>query len=116
MIFDLGLIKSQEKRKMLPFIDSYSDENLKIARIAQWKPQGSDDLWKATYLMFVKDRGKVDFDKHHLCIFSVDEAKALMEKIGFKVEIFENFSLEKLSDEFRRPTFIGKKKFSGLYF
>jgi len=99
VIFDLGLIKGQEEKKTGAFIDTYSEDNLQIARISQWNPSRENpDIYNANFLMFVKDKGKVDFeiDEHELGIFSVEEIKSIMEKNSFAVKVYDDFSLKKI--------------------
>jgi ubiquinone/menaquinone biosynthesis C-methylase UbiE len=112
VIFDLGLIKGKEDKKTGAFIDTYSEENLQIARISQWNPSRENpDIYNANFLMFVKDKGKVDFeiDEHELGIFSVEEIKSIMEKNGFAVKVYDDFSLKKYTKKSKRPIFVGQK-------
>ncbi len=114
VIFDLGLVEGKDRvdRKSGAFIDTYSEDNLQIARISQWNPsRDNPDIYNANFLMFVKDKGKVDFeiDEHELGIFSVEEIKSIMEKTGFAVKIYDDFSLKKYTKKSKRPIFVGQK-------
>ncbi len=112
VIFDLGLIKGKEDKKTGVFIDTYSEDNLQIARISQWNPSKENpEIYNANFLMFVKDKGKVDFeiDEHELGIFSVEEIKSIMEKNGLAVKVYDNFSLKKYTKKSKRPIFVGQK-------
>jgi ubiquinone/menaquinone biosynthesis C-methylase UbiE len=112
VIFDLGLIKGKEDKKTGAFIDTYSEDNLQIARISQWNPsRENSDIYNANFLMLIKDKGKVDFeiDEHELGIFSVEEIKSIMENNGFAVKIYDDFSLKKYTKKSKRPIFVGQK-------
>jgi SAM-dependent methyltransferase len=112
VIFDLGIIKGQEKEKEGVFIHTYSKENLEIARINQWKPsKKKKDVFDANSLIFIKENGRIDFeiDEHELSLFSVEEIKLIMKKLGFKVEMYEDFNLKKYVDKSKRVIFVGQK-------
>ena len=112
VIFDLGLIKGKEDKKTGAFVDTYSEDNLQIARISQWNPSRENpDIYHANFLMFVKDKGKVDFeiDEHELGVFSVEEIKSIMKNNGFAVKVYDDFSLNKYTKKSKRPIFVGQK-------
>jgi ubiquinone/menaquinone biosynthesis C-methylase UbiE len=112
VIFDLGLIKKKEDKKTGVFIDTYSEDNLQIARISQWNlSKDNPDLCNANFLMFIKDKGKIDFeiDKHELGIFSVEEVKNIMKNSGFTLKIYDDFSFKKYTGRSKRPIFVGQK-------
>lgn len=113
VIFDLGLVKGQEEKKSDAFIDTYSEKDLQIARISQWNPSRENpEIYNANFLMFVKDKGKIDFeiDEHELGIFAVEDIKSIMIKAGFSVRIYDNFALKNYTKKSRRPIFVGIKK------
>jgi ubiquinone/menaquinone biosynthesis C-methylase UbiE len=113
LIFDLGLVKGQEKKKSGAFIDTYSEKDLQIARISQWNPSDEDaKVYDANFLMFIKEKGKFDFeiDEHKLGIFSIADVKQIMIKVGFSVNVYDNFSLKKYAKKSKRPVFVGIKK------
>ncbi|MCK5629559.1 MAG: class I SAM-dependent methyltransferase [Nanoarchaeota archaeon] len=112
VIFDLGLIKGKENKKTGAFFDTYSEKNLQIARISHLSQSGDNpDIYNANFLIFIKDKGKVDFeiDEHELGIFSVEGIKSIMEKNGFDVKIYDDFSLKKYTKKSKRPIFVGHK-------
>lgn len=112
VIFDLGLIKGQEDKKRGVFIDTYTENDLQIARISQWNPsKNNPDIHNANFLMLIKDKGKIDFeiDEHELGTFSVEEIKSIMEKVGFAVKIYDNYILKKYTKKSKRPIFVGQK-------
>ena len=61
--------------------------------------------------MLIKEKGKIDFetDEHELGIFSVEEIKSIMEKVGFAVKIYDNYTLKKYMKKSKRPIFAGQK-------
>ncbi|MFH1286373.1 MAG: class I SAM-dependent methyltransferase [Candidatus Magasanikbacteria bacterium] len=112
VIFDQGIIKGKDKDKQGAFVDTYSEDNLQVARISQWSPSRKNpDIYNANFLMFVKENGKVDFeiDEHELGIFSVEETKELMISQGFTVKIYDDFTMKKYTKTGKRPIFVGQK-------
>ncbi len=114
VIFDLGLTKKGRvgRPKDCANIDAYSEEDLQIARISQWHPSGEDkNIFNAIFLMFVKDKGKVDFeiDEHKLGAFDPEEIIKTMRSMGFKVSVYDNFSLKKYTKKSKRAVFVGVK-------
>lgn len=112
IIFDLGLVKRGEGENTRVSMDTYSENNLQIARISQWNPLGNNsDTYNANFLMLIKDKGRVDFeiDEHELGIFSVEEIKSIMRKNGFAVKVYDNFSMKKYTKKSKRPVFVGQR-------
>jgi len=112
IIFDLGIIKGQEDKKRGVYIDTYAENDLQIARIGQWSPsKDNPGIFNANFLIFIKEKGKIDFeiDEHELGIFSVEEVKSIMEKVGFTVKIYDNYTLKKYTKKSKRPIFVGQK-------
>jgi ubiquinone/menaquinone biosynthesis C-methylase UbiE len=112
VIFDLGLTKKNTKEEFPVGMTTYSENNLQIVRIGKWNiSKDNPKICNANFLMLVKERGKIDFeiDEHELGIFSVKEVESIMKNTGFKVEVFDDFSLKKYTKNSRRPVFVGEK-------
>lgn len=112
VIFDLGVIKGQKEKKNGIFIDTYTENDLQIARISQWnQSKDNPDIRNANFLMLIKDKGKIDFeiDEHELGIFSVEEIKSIMRNVGFAVKIYDNYTLKKYTKKSKRPIFVWQR-------
>lgn len=116
VIFDLGLTKEGKRagkqKDYCTYIDTYSETDLQIARISQWQPSKENkNIFNANFLMLVKDKGKIDFeiDEHKLGVFNPEEITKIMKSIGFKVSVYDNFSLKKYTKKSKRAVFVGTK-------
>ncbi|NIQ06148.1 MAG: class I SAM-dependent methyltransferase [Candidatus Korarchaeota archaeon] len=106
VIFDISLT---EDVRGGPSLHVHADDTLQIARVGLWRPRG--DVMHAKFLFLVKDQEGMDFEveKHVLGLFNLEQIKEVMEKIGFQVKMYQDFTLEAYSNEAHRPVFIGLK-------
>ena len=91
-------------------IDTVVEEKLKLARICQSTLKNG--IFNANFVFLVKDNGKFDFDidEHHLGVFEIDEVIKIMNEIGFKTYIYNDFTFEMWeSGRCQRPIFVGIK-------
>ena len=91
-------------------IDTVVEEKLKLARICQSTLKNG--IFNANFVFLVKDNGKFDFDidEHHLGVFEIDEVIKIINEIGFKTYIYNDFTFEMWeSGRCQRPIFVGIK-------
>lgn len=90
LIFDLGIHLDHWLGGSV-WVDTYSDDNLQLARISQSPLKPKNGLFHGKMILLVKDKGKVDFeiDEHTLGVFKPDKIRALMTKLGFKAYIYD---------------------------
>lgn len=115
LIFDLGVVKN-DKRIFPTKFDTYNDNNIQLVRFSQhqYPTEIGDfcDIFDFKFVILMKEKGKVDFfiDEHRVAGFDVFKLKELMNKMGFKTKIYDNFSYKKYSKNGKRPVFVGVKK------
>lgn len=110
LIFDMGLNQDNWIEGMVS-VDTVVDDDLKLARISQSHLDGEN--FKASFIFLVKDKDKLDFDidEHQLGVFSVEKIRNLMETVGFKTFLYDEFTPQEwLAPNGGRPVFVGVKK------
>lgn len=115
LIFDLGVIKN-DKRIFPTKFDTYSDNKVQLVRFVQHQYPTEIgefcDIFDFNFVIFMKEKGKVNFfiDEHKVAGFDVFKVERLMNNIGFKTKIYDNFSYKLYSKNGKRPVFVGVKK------
>lgn len=110
LIFDLGFNKDNWVDGSV-IVDAIAEDNLELARIGQSKLRG--DVSQSSFVFLIKKDGKLDFsvDQHELGVFRSINVLELMEKVGFKTHVYDDFtSVEWNSESGNRPVFVGIKK------
>lgn len=109
LIYDLSF-NTENWIEGLVSVDTVVEDKLKIARICQ--SQLTNGIFNANFVFLVKDNGEFDFDidEHKLGVFEIDKVSKLMEQIGFKTFIYNNFTVKRWeSGEGQRPIYVGVK-------
>lgn len=109
IIFDVGLCKSNSEFYKTKHITMYRDDKITIKRITRYKI--GSDTYNKLIKMAVKNGNKIfsKTTKETYPLFDIYEIKRMMEEIGFKIKIFDDFSFKKPM-KFRRPVFVGIKE------
>jgi ubiquinone/menaquinone biosynthesis C-methylase UbiE len=92
------------------WVNTYVDDDLKIARIAQ-SPQKKDIL-DLNMILMIKDHGKIDFDidHHQIALFDVAKVKKVLKNVGFEVTVYAGFEPKLWSKKTETPAmFVGVK-------
>ena len=84
-------IRKSEFKKGHVYMNTYDDENIKLARIGTSKLR-ANDIVEADMYYLVGEKGKsirYFSDKHELGLFDSDEILNLMKQVGFKAKFFK---------------------------
>jgi ubiquinone/menaquinone biosynthesis C-methylase UbiE len=69
----------------LPFMDTYEDDDVKIARLNVSKKEGCVSILEMHYLIAEKDRGVKHYvGRHEMGLFETDRTLELMREAGFR--------------------------------
>ena len=62
--------------------------------------------------MFVNDKNKIDFsiNENRMLLIDINKVRKMMQKIGFEVKIYDNFTLKEFYDNGKKPVFVGIKQ------
>lgn len=93
LIFDLGLNRENWIEGMVS-VDTVVEDDLKLARMAQ--SHLDDGVFNTSFVFLVKTDGKLDFDidQHKLGVFKTSEVEELMDNIGFRTFVYDEFTHE----------------------
>lgn len=109
LIFDLGINQDNWMEGMIS-VDTVAEDNLKLARICQSHLEGN--IFNANFVFLVKENNQLDFDidSHVIGVFKTNEILELMKKVGFEVELYGEFTINKWEEgSMERPVFVGLK-------
>ncbi|MCK9151903.1 class I SAM-dependent DNA methyltransferase [Methanobacterium alcaliphilum] len=109
LIFDLGLNRENWVEGRVS-VDTVVEKDLELARIGQSHLENG--VFNASFVFLVKKNGKMDFsiDQHELGIFETGKVLELMEDIGFKTVVYDEFTSKVWDVKSEgRPVFVGLK-------
>ena len=87
-----------------PFIDTYEDDDLKIARANVSEIEGNVSVMDMNYLIAERGKGVKHFvDRHELGLFEVDQTLKIMSRVGFNAKYLPDGLMK------NRGLYIGKK-------
>jgi len=109
LIFDLGFCtENWEEGRML--VDAAVEGDLQLARISQSRLY--DGVFDANFVFLINEDGIMDFevDQHRIGVFSTPEVNRIAEGVGFKTNIYGDYSEIPWNEEKdERPVFVCKK-------
>jgi SAM-dependent methyltransferase len=109
LIFDL-FFNTDNWIEGLVSVDTVVEEGLKLARFGQ--SSFHNGIYHLNFVFLVKVNEELDFeiDQHEIGVFELEKVNQLMEKIGFKTIIYDDFTSKRWeSGEGESPIFVGVK-------
>ena len=72
----------------------WSNKEVDLVRFSKSRRQGNKGILDMAYILFKNNKFYFGKEKHILGIFKTLEVKKLTEKIGFKTELYENYTFK----------------------
>lgn len=112
VIFDLGINNKNLEKYMNKEPTYYLNKNLKIVRFTQYFYKTNSKFLTKKIFMFVKDKNKIDFsiNESRMLLIDINKVRKMMQKIGFEVKIYDNFSFKEFNNKGEKPVFVGIKQ------
>lgn len=112
VIFDIGINNKNLEKYMNKKPTYYLNKNLKIVRFTQYFYKTNRKFLTKKIFMFVKDKKKIDFsiDESRMLLIDINKVRKMMQKIGFDVKIYDNFSFKEFNNKGEKPVFVGIKQ------
>lgn len=94
LIFDMGFNEERWEGGHA-FTSTQSAKGVDITRFSKSRRKGNFWILDMAYILFKNNKFHFGKEEHNLRIFETLKVKKLAEKVGFKVDLFEDFTLKK---------------------
>jgi SAM-dependent methyltransferase len=91
LIFDMGFNEERWEEGHVD-VGSWSNKEVHLVRFSKSRRQGNHGILDMAYILFKNKKFYFGKEKHKLGIFKTLEVKKLTENIGFKTDLYENYT------------------------
>jgi len=111
LIFDMGFNEERWKKGGVLDIGHFQDKGVHVLRFSKSREQGKYGILDMGYIVYKNNKFEFAQEQHKIRRFETLKVKRLLERIGFKIKIYEDYTNKLWSKKSKKyVVFVARKK------